>query len=417
LKTKFFSVLSIVLLLVFCCFNCAVGNNIFQGSSEGAVDYVTFGSSVWCGQSFTANSSYVLTSVGLRLLHFSGVASEIIVGLRGTDGAGLPAGSDLVNGSLAGSGLGLDLTGSWFNVSLGNFSVVSGVKYALVARTVGVLDVDGWLVGSQSFLGGNCLGSVDNGTTWSNDAGRDCLFMIYGENETVLPAENLTVKLDSPVNGTVVSTFNCDFNFTPTLLGSGNLQNASLLINGAPVVSNTTTLTNATINTLSYSFSRNGSYLWSIQVYSSVCGVFASENYSLTIEVYVADFCPVNLQIASPTANSTVEQAMVTLEAATNGSGLKVWYRIFNASTLIKGNTTYMESVVLTDLLDGAYRLEAFATNSEGYGASETALFNIELPVEPSNNYLIIAVVVVMAVVVTFICIFLVMRLRKNEDS
>jgi hypothetical protein len=405
---------------MFCCFGSVFGSNVLQGYGEGENDYVTFGLSAWCGQSFTANSSYVLTDVGLRLFHFSGVASDVVVSLRGTDGAGLPVGSDLATGYLAGSGLGLDLAGSWFNVSLGNFSMMSGARYALVVHTVDVLDVGGWLVdsGSQGFLGGNCLGSVDNGTTWSNDFGRDCMFMVYGEeSEASSSVESMSVVLNQPSNASMIGTFNCDFSFTPTVFGVDSFRNASLFIDGVPVAGNSSVLVNATVNVISYAFSGNGSFLWSVQVWNSSCGVFASENFSLTVGVYVADFCPVNLLIASPLANATVEEATVCLEASTNGSGLRVWYRILNGSSVVKGNTTYTENVVLADLQNGEYRLEAFANNSEGFSASEIVMFNIELPARASNGFLVVVVVVVMVVVVTFICVFLVARLRRTENS
>lgn len=123
--------------------------------------------------------------------------------------------------------------------------------------------------------------------------------------------ESISIELNAPLNGSTVSAYACNFNYTPTLLGSDSFQNASLIVNGSLVASNQTALVNATVNTISYTLPSNGTYLWNVQVFNSTVSVFASENFTLTVGVYVPPE-----PTPSPTVSPSVDPDAFTADDA-----------------------------------------------------------------------------------------------------
>lgn len=99
-------------------------------------------------------------------------------------------------------------------------------------------------------------------------------------------ANSISLTLTAPANESTVTAYAQTMNYTPTLAGSDNYQNATLYVNGTDVASNQTAITNATVNSISYTYPSNGNYLWDVLVYNSTHGVFSSNgNYTLTVEV------------------------------------------------------------------------------------------------------------------------------------
>lgn len=154
-----------------------------------------------------------------------------------------------------------------------------------------------------------CLGSTtpdlsDLNVFW------DCVVVSESYNGAEL--DSVGVVLNAPADAGVVETFACNFNFTPLLVGVDSFQNASLIVNGSLVASNQTALTNATVNTISYTLPSNGTYLWNVQVFNSTNSVLASENFTLTVSVYVPPE-PTPTPTISPTATAlslTAEDAL-----------------------------------------------------------------------------------------------------------
>lgn len=102
-----------------------------------------------------------------------------------------------------------------------------------------------------------------------------------------IPEEGISLTLDSPANESTVTEFSNSFGYTPYLFGSDSFYNATLYVDGVGVASNSTAITNATLNTIGYSLPENGTYLWDIQLFNSTTGLFSDNgNFTLTASVY-----------------------------------------------------------------------------------------------------------------------------------
>lgn len=132
------------------------------------------------------------------------------------------------------------------------------------------------------------------------DVGAECAFDIFGPIENSVDCvqvsnsyigteatgiESLEVSLNTPSNASTITSYSQNFTYTPTLLGSDAIQNASLYIDNSLVASNTTAITNATANSIAYNFTSNGTYDWTIGVWNTTHQVFPSSNYTLTVNV------------------------------------------------------------------------------------------------------------------------------------
>ena len=97
---------------------------------------VGFTTTTWGGQTFTPSISGKLVSAEVHLFcsGCSGATPSLTVGLRATSG-GLPTGTDIAAGTIAGFGSG---TAAWYTVTLsGQAAVTAGTQYALVIRPNG----------------------------------------------------------------------------------------------------------------------------------------------------------------------------------------------------------------------------------------------------------------------------------------
>lgn len=95
-------------------------------------------------------------------------------------------------------------------------------------------------------------------------------------------AETLSVSLNTPSNGATQYIRAATFTYTPVCIGD-DIFNASLLLNGQSVESNTTDVQNNTVNSFSYTFTASGTYTWNVQVFNSTNGVSAASNYTLIV--------------------------------------------------------------------------------------------------------------------------------------
>lgn len=181
-------------------------------------------------------------------------------------------------------------------------SLETGVWYCIEAKFYANANgsVQVWLDGTEKFCasGDDFSGRgninavrVGNGvdgkdSTIESTIHFDCVVVSdsYIGPETSGP-ESLSVELSSPTNATSVTSYSQTFTYTPTIIGSDSIQNASLYIDNSLVASNTTAITNATANSIAYNFTSNGTYDWTIGVWNTTHQVFPSSNYTLTVNV------------------------------------------------------------------------------------------------------------------------------------
>lgn len=221
--------------------------------------------------------------------------------------------------------------------SASSSTAISGADgWQTVTITATLANAEYWLIWQTSSANPNRV--YDSGDANDNTAGLNTygsfpspfpspaygnrLYSIYVTYTTSTPAtsESLTVELNQPLNASTTTMFPNNFNYTPTLLGSDSFKNASLIINGSSVASNSSALSNATLNTIAYTFAENGTYLWNVQVYNSTHAVQATNNFTLTVGVYEApEPTPTPTPTATPTATTTTIGDLTTDEAAAIG--------------------------------------------------------------------------------------------------
>lgn len=231
---------------------------------------------------------------------------------------------------------------------------------------------------------------------------------VYGES-----SEDVNVTLDAPASDSIVADFAQSFNFTPSILGNDIFYNASLIINGSAVASNQSIIQNNVLNTIYYNFSSNGVYVWNVEVWNSTTGVLASGNFTLNMAVPF----PVNVSVVSP-ANATYsgETIIVNLSATTNGTGLLVWYSLYNSSELVVGNTTYSGLTYIGLLSSGDYQLEVYVNNTEGFSDSKVVYFAVALASEDAENSIGIAVAFGVIAIALAVTMPIVMKRRKDDE-
>jgi hypothetical protein len=165
---------------------------VWSGSDKQCYEFYDTGDDDWGGnrgsaacwqaQTFSVGSTaHVVTSVKLKLFK-AGNPGTFTVSIRATDANGLPTGSDLTSGSVAGSGL--PTSASWFGIAVTQYSLSANTKYAIVCRssTGDASNYFAWRcdTSSPSYTGGNRAYSTNNGSTWSNDMNQDFMFEVWG---------------------------------------------------------------------------------------------------------------------------------------------------------------------------------------------------------------------------------------------
>lgn len=141
-----------------------------------------------------------------------------------------------------------------------------------------------------------------------------------GDIEETTP-QLLLLTLNSPANNSIITQNNCDFTFTPTVLGSDKCYSANLIISsGNDVISgfsqyyktNQTAIINATYNTISFTFIQNGTYSWNVRLYNSTHSILAAEKSTdgtekpVSYVLHVAINEPSTSPTPTPTPNPTL---------------------------------------------------------------------------------------------------------------
>jgi len=145
----------------------------------------TLGLATWRAQTFTASSTYSITSVKLLLHKFAAVVGTITVSIRAVDGANKPTGADLVSGTTDGDTLTADAAGEWREITFDTpYVLVNGVTYAIVIRALTSFANNSlaWRFDSSSpsYIDGTYVGSINSGSTWTINTGIDFMFETYG---------------------------------------------------------------------------------------------------------------------------------------------------------------------------------------------------------------------------------------------
>jgi len=161
----------------------------------------------WQAQTFTASSSYTITSVKLLLYRY-GNPGTITVSIRATT-SGAPSGADLCSGTTDGNTLPTGSPYEWREITFGaGTPLTSGTKYAIVARAAGTTsDNSGkWRVDTTdpTYTNGSDWYSTNSGGNWTEISTADHLFETYSSGQTYTQTVTESMGLsDSIVKQTI----------------------------------------------------------------------------------------------------------------------------------------------------------------------------------------------------------------------
>lgn len=132
------------------------------------------------------------------------------------------------------------------------------------------------------FTNGATTGSCDVKATATDD--QDATDIDTYSSEFVLGSG---VYLNYPPDqADIGNSTTIDFKYTPEFYET--IQNSSLWTNATgtwqSTQSNTTAVQNSAVNTITYTFSSDGVYVWNVQAWNSTVGIFAASNRTVVIE-------------------------------------------------------------------------------------------------------------------------------------
>lgn len=155
------------------------------GDSSGQIMYAAN----WVAITFTATSSYTLTSIKLKLYKAT-APGTFTASIRATS-ASKPTEADLCSGTYAGNSLGAS-PGAFIEIDMGDgCSITSGVKYAIVMRCAGSYAYARYAM--ANYAGGGRVKSADSGSTWGSESSLyDMMFETY--SASTLPSDQVTVR-------------------------------------------------------------------------------------------------------------------------------------------------------------------------------------------------------------------------------
>lgn len=135
-----------------------------------------------------------------------------------------------------------------------------------------------------------------------------CFFTVAKVDAQSTDVESISVALETPANNTAkTDNFNITFTYIPILLGSDKFMRATLELNNTvTTVTNQTAISNNTANSISYTFSGNGTYYWNIRLENTTTAVNATTGpRNITVAVYVPNPTPTPTPTPAPTATPT----------------------------------------------------------------------------------------------------------------
>lgn len=178
-RPYFLAVLAVLaVMLTIAVFAAPAKWDYYEGSVDGAShgEYIT-----WMSQTFTANVTYNASKITLPIYRL-GSPGQVTYSLKNTVG-GLPSGVDLVTGSINGNTL--PTVGTWTDLSFStNTSLTIGTKYAICLRAYlgNATNTVYWQYDgtAPTYTGGGVQISTDNGSSWTDYAGYDRNFQVWG---------------------------------------------------------------------------------------------------------------------------------------------------------------------------------------------------------------------------------------------
>lgn len=156
-----------------------------------------------------------------------------------------------------------------------------------------------------------------------------------------------SVALNEPSDEEIVTTKTVDFKFTPVFYQA--IQNASLHVNETNWNThnwNTTAVANNTENTISYTFSSDGTYKWNVEVFNSTGSQWDSSNQTVT--VYTS-----TVTLNSPADESSTGSPVSFTYTPTSDHAYEKAELFFKAETELSGDLTTFSEAGITAVAYG----------------------------------------------------------------
>jgi len=191
---------------------------------------------IWLAQTFTPTGAYDITSVKLKFAFGAGGSGKVVtLGIRATDGSGLPTGADLTSATAAADTIAA-INNDWYEFTLSvPYSLSSGTKYAIVLRNpdgVYPTHIINWRSDSTSptYAGGAFISSVNSGSSWTENTALDFMFETWGTAGTVYAEGTKTVTAAGTASLASETTGNDEGTLTVTVAGVVSLSTEQLAL-------------------------------------------------------------------------------------------------------------------------------------------------------------------------------------------
>jgi hypothetical protein len=160
----------------------------YESYEAGCAVYRTIYLNRWDAQTFTPGTAHSIVAVKLYLKKDSAPATDLVVDITATDGAGKPSGAALTSGTISSGDIGAGY--AWVTCDLTPYALSDGTKYAIVCHTAGGDEVNHYLwcydANDATYTNGDAAFSSDGGSSWDFDevGTSDFLFSEWGVGGT-----------------------------------------------------------------------------------------------------------------------------------------------------------------------------------------------------------------------------------------
>jgi hypothetical protein len=189
----------------------------FMSGTPGGGDYLSTGH--WLAQTFTPSSTHTITIISLYLTRHVGYPSvscgTLTVGIRKTSG-GKPTGGDWTSGTYDADSI--PTSGAWINISVTEYTVNSGTKYAIVSRISGGNYPNNYILWALGSGTGGAWVSSNSGSTWTYEDPDDPLVTeFYYANYGNYVPQNLTFSFSATFTLSATLAFLKELAFSQSL--------------------------------------------------------------------------------------------------------------------------------------------------------------------------------------------------------
>lgn len=163
--------------------------NIAQYTTNDDNDWNIPYTTVWGGQTYTAETTATVKTIWLKLKKIGTPAVTYTCAIRATTG-GLPSGADLASGTI--SSVQVSTTADWYEFDLGvGVAQTTGTMYAVILYSAGG-DATNYLAprndnSAPVYAGGNAAYSTNSGATWDADVTKDLMFQVLSSTSGATP--------------------------------------------------------------------------------------------------------------------------------------------------------------------------------------------------------------------------------------